>query len=360
MKTKKSFYLFVLSIFILIGLSIPIISEGKLSYEVSELGVISADAVDSLNQVTNKIKSDLGENYFYSIFGGEWLDNDLKAHIAFTIDSEYLQKVTKDYNVVTKIVKYSESEIYEELSRLNTYYNTQDTIIYYDVINNSIQMDTSSYYKSISDFDLKPFVSVNLKNSSSYIPEASLTGGSKFVLGSSSCSVGYRAYKNGKIGFVTAGHCGVTNVNAIYSGSIVGKSVILSTTGNADAMFIQNNSGHSTTNTVYSGALYSNIDTTGTSYKVGSYITKYGLSSNTSCYILSMSLSVNNLTDQVRDDCSSTGPGWSGGTVMTPIRSGVGFRNEVIGSHVGKLTDGTYNGIFTKSKNAINKLGLTK
>lgn len=214
--------------------------------------------------------------------------------------------------------------------------------------------------ENCSSIDIKEF-KANITNSSAvffkqckrkFQSHASLTPGSSIgtkINGSlQNGSMGYKAKRWGKVGFVTAGHVYDTNSNAYSStGQLIGYCDYSVKSGSADAAFV--------VVTDYSYTL-SNENLTGEEHTIwaGDKVTKLGQTiAKSDGQIVSTSINVNSngvhLTDMAESTYLSAG-GDSGGAVYLQ------GSNKLVGIHQGSAT---FTAIFTKISNVSSALNVT-
>lgn len=263
---------------------------------------------------------------------------------------------------------FSYNELVSLMNELNTYKNTHNNDVtnnfnYYwlsDKSNNIVvELDNMSaeniaaFKAQVSDSPIITFKQAD----GPMMPEININPGQSIrTVGSG--SMGYRAKKGEKIGFVSAGHMGNLN-DIVYVGNVaVGKITSKQASGKVEATFIEvTNSDYTPSNTI-NGT--SNVLSTKTSQPgVGTVINKCGASTGaTSGKIISTNatITVNGVTytDVTTADYSSDG-GDSGGIVYSYVSST--NTRYTLGTH--SFSDGTTRS-FIKADNTNSALGLSR
>ncbi len=305
---------------------------------------ISVEKANELESLFTTSKN--GDKIYPDYFGGVYIDKNQNLVVQIVPEksnsilksknetlSLFNKKINNDENILVKNVKHSYAELLEIQDKIKNYFmsNDNDNILafYIDVEVNKIIVELKSNSKDkIAEFkenvvnsDLISFIKGEMVVGSLNPGEALLRYGTdKF------CSMGYRAKRDGKIGFITAGHC-VNKNEVIYEGTV--RESILE--GAVDAAFVES-SKNLTNNLNWQINPQTTLKTTDSwPYLVtGQLIGKVGFRTQAQTGgITSMSWSgkvtyngkIKNMVDLIRSDALN-GPGDSGGIVFTFNRYG--------------------------------------
>lgn len=271
-------------------------------------------------------------------------------------------------NFRIKEATFSYNELVSLMNELNTYKDTHNNDVangfnYYwlsDKSNNIVvELDYMSaeniaaFKAQVSDSPIITFKQAD----GPMMPEINMNPGQSIrTVGSG--SMGYRAKKGGKVGFVSAGHMGNLN-DIVYVGDVaVGKIISKQASGKVEATFIEvTNSDYTPSNTI--NGTSNTLSTKTSKPGVGTVINKCGASTGaTSGKIISTNATITvsgvTYTDVTTADYSSAG-GDSGGIVYSYVSST--NTRYTLGTH--SFSDGTTRS-FIKADNTNSALGLTR
>lgn len=308
-------------------------------------------------------------------YGGTYLTDDGKL-VIYQVDmknkASYLSN--ENDNVVYKECKYSYNELIEIKNKIENYIedNPNDRLsksitkygIYDDKNQVIVTMDNLSE-DLIATFKNK----IDSRDAISFAQEEAAeklisvkAGQGIGVANVGDFSMGYWAKRNGKIGFVTAGHGALPNTTVKYNnykGTNIAKTIVSYESGAVDAAFCEiTNSNYSPSNTL--NGTSNNLSTTTSNPGVGTTINKIGISSgHTSGKVLSTSVNkkfsdgttVNNLTET----SVKTMAGDSGGIFYSYISSS--NTRLTLGIVVGGSSTKSY---YSKASSINSKLGTSR
>ncbi len=341
---------------------------------------------------------------FSEEYGGVFIDEKNNLHLLLTkdgtdrlrgIQSQYESKglsidvVSHSYNSL----KNAQNKIFEAYKRLSKVdeYNGIDVTLLED--RNIIQVVSDVPFQ---EFPLKALINELNKQSlmveyifqevlSNPENESSIHGGGKFTAKTGEgvvrgdCSVGYKSYRDGRVGFTTAGHCWfddktvyvISETGPRYYAYYPGSNTIIGTVINAkrfngiDVAFVESN-GYDVSNY----ANYSNINsfyhTGGNSNYIvkGQSIAKFGFNGYGQATVTEVSKNILRTDNSVQlmdvfiysnGTVNLTAPGDSGGVLLGLNKEGT--MNYAIGIHIGTYGN-PVNKIGVKANNINDNLGL--
>lgn len=216
---------------------------------------------------------DIFEDLYPSYFGGMYISDDAENLIIQVVEKHIPNKETEEYDFYNTLIKMDDSikiefveNSFNELNEINNNisniinksrnYKSQLNGLYIDVMNNSITVEVEEdsnltkekiigeVYAS-QDKDKKETKKNILKLSFTTKAETfeNMKPGQKAKMGSNLCSMGFRTKLNGKVGFMTAGHCvsGISNLDIKYGTK---RMVQFANNEKNDYAFIETSSGY--------------------------------------------------------------------------------------------------------------------
>lgn len=320
--------------------------------EISTEFEIASKAVEAINRTEKQIKLENIFKDYDEVYAGAWLDEEYTPHIAFTERNSDIEKITKNHGVVLMLHDFSERDLLDvqnELSRLihaKMDANNSDTFIYNQIsyiteLNRiEVELVQSKYQESLnsitallaeenSDSLLNYIVFEKIIVGGEYNELVAVKGGTKISAYYSTCSAGYRAYYNGRSGFVTAGHCGYQG-SSVYKGLFtrVGTMEIHRYSTSMDAAWIELSGSHTAPNQTYNNRTYGSIgSSSGMGFMPGVPLVMYGLDNNDSCTLQATSVTFDGYTNLARSNCPNRKvvEGWSGGIVLNTRTVGLHY-----------------------------------
>ncbi len=276
--------------------------------EITKEFEVAAKAVEAINITEKQIKSDKVFKDYDEVYAGVWLDEKYIPHITFTEMNSEIEEITKKHGVVLVIHDFSERDllkVQDELSRLIHYevkLSNSDSIIYdqisYITELNRIEVELvqTKYQESLSsiktvlaeeelDSLLKYIVFKEVNVEGKYDELTAIKGGTKISVYYGNCSAGYRAYYNGRPGFVTAGHCG-NQGSSVYKGLFtkVGTMEIHRDNSSMDAAWVGLTGAHTAPNQTYNNRTYGSTGSSSSmGFMPGVPLAMYGLDNHDSC-----------------------------------------------------------------------------
>lgn len=308
-------------------------------------------------------------------YGGSYIDDNGELIVYVSKNrktrDEFVQNTENlldndDYSI--EEVEYSYNELVSVMNELNEYKTAHNDDVsnnfnYYWLSDkdNNIVVETSdmsegaieAFKEQVSDSPMIVFKQC----SGPMVPEISMKPGQSIkTVGSG--SMGYRAKKGSKVGFVSAGHMGNLNDTVYVGNTAVGKITSKQASGKVEATFIEiTNSNYTPSNTI--NGTSNTLSTKTSKPGVGTVINKCGASTGaTSGKIISTNATITvdgtTFTDVTTADYSSA-PGDSGGIVYSYVSST--NTRYTLGTH--SFSDGTTR-TFIKADNTNSALGLTR
>lgn len=257
------------------------------------------DSVLSAQKIEEILKKDESKAIYDDYFGGMYINDDNQLIIqvvknsvpnkmteAYTTynsainldDNSKIEYVENSYNILksldTEITNYFKNEGDSAIHNIGIISNYVDVVTNKVVVEleNNTKEKQAEFKKKVSDSTLITFKQGKREFTTSYNPGQALnkTNGELF------CTLGFRAKRNGKAGFVTAGHCqqGI-GLNKSYQG--YGTLRARSISGKADAAFIETSTTVTNTlsNSIYPVTSLQSKDLA-VPYTVGSIVAKAG------------------------------------------------------------------------------------
>lgn len=240
-----------------------ILTCGIFNVRINALG-ISTDASYLTHKIenaksaamNNRIESQMIGSNLLAKFSGSYIDDNNILHMTFTEIDTDVMGVMKDYpGVFTELARFSMIEMQEIMDLIikEDQYNSIREI-YIDEIENKLIVN----YISLPNVDFRNAIQGLVNNiNSSYtdmlffteITEKSSPKIEYDVYGGEliyrtegiyliECSVGFQAFKNGNLGFVTAGHCGTMGTVFQKASITLGTITARQWSGRTDAAFV--------------------------------------------------------------------------------------------------------------------------
>lgn len=342
-------------------------------------------------------KNEFGENKYPDNFGGMFIDSngDLVVNIKRTDtlsknlmyeSSMKKNNLNENENVITNMVDYSYYELENINNEITKYFSggivSYDNFVanYIDEFSNRVTVELkdisvekqNEFKKEVVDSEVIDFkegervsTTATYKTGSQISTTYTIKKGNTTTMSGGNCSIGFKAKRNGTLGYVTAGHCfGFMDYTVSSATSSYGTYQTRVYNSSMDAAFVALSSGNSVSNDLATtGYQASFINTTGSTYfvsgtpvgKVG-YVTKYTHGS-----VTSLDYSVTDDEGYYHTGLVKTNQpiqkGDSGGPVF--VISSLSLKNgaQLIG--IGTLGNNSLTG-FYKYDSVVSSLGLTK
>ncbi|MCL1880625.1 MAG: S1 family peptidase [Oscillospiraceae bacterium] len=353
----------------------------ELAIEIDELEETLEELADMVEEFANDDFMESSENVYPDFVGGIYYDDDgnmvLQIVEDFALENEEQFQQVEEFlaetdDIIVEFVEFSQNELTATMDALNAMFLAEDSPEAFnnvsafgaDCINNSIEVHLKDYSEAeiihfretILDSLVLVFIEVydELHTETSVAPRITLNPGSSNRMWGG--SVGYRARRNGRDGFVTHGHGGIRrNQNFVVNGFTYGTVVEQQFSGQIDASFVETNIRVNLTASPVS------TTTAQTQFRTGDNVTLLGQTSlithgtirNTNYTWVCTA----RITGTVRANYSSAA-GDSGGVVLWHNANTV----RVAGIHIGRTTNilGIRNGAAFCRADRINAaFGLT-
>lgn len=348
--------------------------EGLAKYDQTFLAKqeVAASNYEKMQQSFQTTKS---ANAYPDYYGGAYIDDsgDLVVYVYSDADSKStarqdLSQVMGTASLTVKEAQFSYNELTSVMDKLNRYVKANNdsdsngfSLFYLSDKDNRIIVElTDLNEENIKRFKENvmdsPIIEFN-QSKGEMKPEINMNPGQSITTVGSG-SMGYRARRNGRNGFVSAGHMGSLNDTVSVNGVNIGTITARQASGSVEATFIEvTNSNYTPTNTI--NGTSNTLSTTTSRPGVGTVINKCGASTgSTSGKILSTNatITVNGVTytDITTADYSSAG-GDSGGIVYSYVSST--NTRYTLGTH--SFSDGSTRS-FIKADNTNTALSLTR
>lgn len=291
-------------------------------------------------------------------YGGCYIDDNGNLNVWYTEGiKEYKNLIADDVKQNQSIIYRKASYTYDELEATNNLlFNSMEElgieILSIDEFNNRIQVVMSSKNYSeqavidcVGNPDMLTFDCIT----SNPVDDATYTirNGSKLTNSKGYYSMAVGAVRNGKYGFITAGHCGTVGDSASYNGMHMGTFRARVYGPNADVAFIERSSATHTyraTNLFTDGTGYTlgTLNYVSGGFPSGTAVTKYGATTGkTTGKIKSTSVSYTINDTKFKKLVSATysaDSGDSGGAVKVDVNvGGLGY-TYCAGIHKGRYT----------------------
>lgn len=310
-------------------------------------------------------------------YGGCYIDDNGNLNIWYTNNlKEYKNTMSNDVKESQSIVYRKAEYTFAELESVSNklFYSMEKLgidVISIDEVNNRVQvvMSSAKYDKKaviecVGEKDILVFDYIVSKPEEH---DTVIKNGSGISSSAGSFSVCVGAVRNGRYGFITAGHCYNTAGSVYYNGSLMGTFRACAYNNYTDVAFIERSmyGNYKATNlfTDNTGYTKGSMDYVVGGFPVGTSVTKYGAETGkTTGKIVSTNLSI--LTQSgvaLQKMVSATyfsDAGDSGGAIKAELDvGGLGY-TYCIGIHHGSYTSGSQKyGVFTDmtlAKNALN------
>lgn len=292
-----------------------------------------------------------------------------KKQIAHENVLEEVEGALDNDNFILKEAEYSYNELNDVMDKLNEYKLSRDNAISNNFNTYWLSDEDNCVYVELDDYSIgsiKEFKeNVCSSNSIKFLhsmdefeKEKNINAGREISCNGAGGSVGYRAKRDGKTGFITAGHMG-SKGNAIkIGGTTVGKITARKESGSVDAAFVQVTNSDYTPVNILNGTS-NKLSTTISEPGVGTVINKLGMKTGaTTGKVISKNatITLDGITHTNLTSASySSDHGDSGGTVYSYISST--NTRLTLGIHCGRKDGKAY---YIKA-NQINKaLGTSR
>lgn len=213
------------------------------------LNKIDINAMDLLEQ-----KEDDNYSSMLDYYGGAWIDDNNVPHVAFTrhLPITYDLVNNEFENIVIELVETTLSDLLELQSSISQLEIDSLAYIALDEPSNCLKVGLLDF-ENMEDIqaliaDVNPQnIKVEFVISNRYERYAASVYGGSVIHGesaSATCSVGFKAKKGTKSGFVTAAHCYDKNENVYFAstGQMIGNVLARVYSSTMDAEFIETNS----------------------------------------------------------------------------------------------------------------------